>query len=451
MKPSLLPAACAALLLCCCSQTSPSTTSSPDHVTNPTAPGSYAVFAWNDLGMHCLNPTYDKAVILPPYNNLVAQVVLRGSPPQLVTSGVTVEYRIDNNTASSTKGTFAQFWTNAVGLFGSIFGITSLAADVGLKGKGLSGTMDVAATGDRFTALGIPVVPIDDGLVWNPYQVAVITVKDTAGTVLVETKCTVPTSDEIDCATCHGTDPFADILTKHDTRNGTSLAASTPVLCASCHDTPALGTTGGSAGLYLSKAVHGFHATVASPPACYDCHPGARTRCSRSTRHTAADGNCTTCHGTLVQVASSVAALPSGGGTRVPWADEPQCVTCHPSVAEVDTGGALYRNSAGHGGLRCAACHGSPHAMVPTNSVGTFTNWDGYQALQYQGYTGVVKSMGSCGVCHDDSRGPGELGGFVEVHGGPNPEQTNGCYACHTAVPSTAERWPHAHQWRNSL
>jgi len=30
--------------------------------------GDYSVFAWNDLGMHCLNPTYDKLVILPPYN-----------------------------------------------------------------------------------------------------------------------------------------------------------------------------------------------------------------------------------------------------------------------------------------------------------------------------------------------------------------------------------------------
>ena len=30
----------------------------------------FVVFAWNDLGMHCLNPTYDTAVILPPYNTL---------------------------------------------------------------------------------------------------------------------------------------------------------------------------------------------------------------------------------------------------------------------------------------------------------------------------------------------------------------------------------------------
>ncbi len=34
--------------------------------------GNYVVLAWNDLGMHCLNPTYDVLVVLPPYNNLVA-------------------------------------------------------------------------------------------------------------------------------------------------------------------------------------------------------------------------------------------------------------------------------------------------------------------------------------------------------------------------------------------
>jgi hypothetical protein len=65
--------------------------------------GEYVVFAWNDLGMHCLNPTYDKAVILPPYNTLWAQVVKKGGEPTIVTSGITVEYRIIGNTYSYGK------------------------------------------------------------------------------------------------------------------------------------------------------------------------------------------------------------------------------------------------------------------------------------------------------------------------------------------------------------
>jgi hypothetical protein len=62
--------------------------------------GDYSVFAWNDLGMHCLNPSYDKLVILPPYNNVMVQVVKRGNPPQVVTSGIIVSYKLTNNTSS---------------------------------------------------------------------------------------------------------------------------------------------------------------------------------------------------------------------------------------------------------------------------------------------------------------------------------------------------------------
>ena len=51
---------------------------------SPDSNGAYSVFAWNDLGMHCLNPTYDKLVILPPYNNLMVQVVKRGNPPEII-------------------------------------------------------------------------------------------------------------------------------------------------------------------------------------------------------------------------------------------------------------------------------------------------------------------------------------------------------------------------------
>jgi hypothetical protein len=59
--------------------------------------------------MHCLNPTYDRLVILPPYNNLLAQVVQRGNPPKIVTSGITVDYRIQDNTYSYGKRNYGQF------------------------------------------------------------------------------------------------------------------------------------------------------------------------------------------------------------------------------------------------------------------------------------------------------------------------------------------------------
>jgi hypothetical protein len=401
--------------------------------------GQYTVLAWNDLGMHCLNPAYDKGIVLPPYNTLWAQVVKRGNPPQIVTTGITVNYRIEGNTTSSDKRAYGGFWTHMLALFG-----VDNDPDVGLHGKGLSGVLDLAPSGDHYVAEGIPVVPVNDLGTWDPYQVAVITVKS-GPTTLVETRTTIPTSDEMNCAKCHTThdaNAFQDMLIIHDANEGTDLQdpANQPFTCASgsCHGDPALGITGSEG--YLSYAVHHKHSTVASPPACYDCHPGEVTKCTRSLAHTAADGNCITCHGDLSVMASSV--VPGG---RIPWAVEPECVTCHTTTAGVNTYAALYRNSKGHGNLYCIACHGSPHAMVPSSKAS-----DNYQVLQYQGYTGTVKALGSCGVCHGDSRGEDDMGEFAEVHGGTSPEQPNGCSACHTVIPTATASWPHAFTWTNS-
>lgn len=121
------------------------------------------------------------------------------------------------------------------------------------------------------------------------------------------------------------------------------------------------------------------------------------------------------------------------------------CADCHSSsIPEVTTSTTLYRNASGHGGLYCAACHGSPHAMVPARE-----SIDNYQARQYQVY-GIAKTIGSCGTCHGTSH-PTELDDFLEKHGGTNPEQFIGCHACHTRVPETTTiDWPHGYQWTNS-
>jgi hypothetical protein len=402
----------------------------------PGSTGDYSVFAWNDLGMHCLNPSYDKLVILPPYNNVLVQVVKRGNPPTIVTSGITVSYKLTNNTTSYNKRSYGGFWDNFAKLFGP--GIPP-AHDIGLKGNGLSG--DMALSGDHYVAEGIPVVPVNDNGTWNPFQVAEITVKNSSGTVLIQTQAMVPTSDEINCAKCHGSatiNAFDDILAKHDLKHSTSLslAASKPVLCASCHPSPALGITTGPQ-KYLSQVLHGSHAGKTGI-GCYDCHPGATTKCNRSLAHTAADGNCTTCHGDMANVASTIA---SG---RVPWASEPSCATCHTGVTGVSTGTTLYRNARGHGDIYCTACHGSPHAMYPSRETA-----DNYQPNQYQG--SKIKTIGSCGICHSSSRGQsGSSGEFTSEHGGTNPDKSIGCRVCHTSVPSNTANWPHAYTWKNS-
>jgi hypothetical protein len=412
----------------------------------PAASMSYVAFAWNDLGMHCLNPTYNQGVILPPYNTVWVQVVKRGDPPQIVTAGITVQYAIRNNTYSYGKRSFGQFWDNMPQLFG-----VSLAHDTGLNledpniHNGLSGTMVVK--GDHFQVNGIPVVPVDDALNYNPYQIADITVRNSGtNAVLVQTSATVPTSDEFNCAKCHaaggsgnahipgggGADVLANTLAAHDGISGTTLVASAPVLCASCHGSPALGQTGpGTSGLYMSRAMHGFHADKGA--ACYDCHPGGTAKCSRSVAHTAADGNCITCHGTMADVASSIAT-----GGRIPWVNEPQCATCHAGVAEVNTGSTLYRNASGHKGLSCPACHSSPHAMVPSQQAS-----DNAQAVQYQT---TIAPIGDCKVCHATSKGGG-ISDFTDAHGG---SRATACSVCHTAAPrATASDWPHQFQWKS--
>ncbi|HRA66468.1 MAG TPA: hypothetical protein PL187_10635, partial [Caldilinea sp.] len=41
----------------------------------PVANDEYVVLGWNDLGMHCYNRDFQNLAVLPPYNNLWAQVI----------------------------------------------------------------------------------------------------------------------------------------------------------------------------------------------------------------------------------------------------------------------------------------------------------------------------------------------------------------------------------------
>jgi hypothetical protein len=404
---------------------------------NNTGSSKYVVFAWNDLGMHCLNPTYDQAVILPPYNNVKAQVVQRGNPPVIVTSGLTVGYSILGNTTSANKANFGQFWANAYKLFG-----VSPAIDHGLNlvdptiSNGLSGNMVVQ--GSLFAVDGIPLTPINDAGVWNPYQTGIITVKDATGASVASTNIIVPTSDEINCAKCHGTtNPFGDIMQKHDAKFGTNLSSSAPVLCASCHGSPVLGQTGpGSSGVYMSQAIHSSHANRGA--SCYDCHPGDTTKCNRSLAHTdASTGACTNCHGSMANVAATI--IVKG---RVPWANEPGCTQCHTNVPGVDTGATRFRDAAGHGQMACVACHNSPHAMLPSREAG-----DSYTTIKYQGSAAAVKTIGSCGACHSSNHGEG-FTNWYDKHGKSGADTQSACNVCHTGFQNPIQaNFPHQFQW----
>ncbi len=341
----------------------------------------YVIIGWNDLGMHCYDRDYSTLTVLPPYNNLWAQVIQRGDPPVIVTSGISVEYGFPDNTYSVGK---TNFWQYAKKIFG-----VDLPPNVGLTGKGMAGLMD--PSGDHFVAEGVPLTEFSDSNLSTPdyYQLAKLTAKDQQGNVLASTEIVAPISSEMRCDTCHNepspTNFRMNILEKHDDEEGTSLAAQaqggTPVLCAGCHADPALGAVGKPGIPSLSAAMHGKHKEETSD--CYSCHPGPQTKCLRDVMATEKGMTCVDCHQGGMQALSNE--------NRTPWVDLPRCADCHNSEF-AENPGKLYKVSTGHGGLYCESCHNSTHAILTSRELK-----DNRQSMVLQGKAGTIEE---CTICH---------------------------------------------------
>ncbi|MFO0907192.1 MAG: hypothetical protein U0794_02315 [Isosphaeraceae bacterium] len=367
-------------------------TKKPPAAVAVTSRSPMVVLGFNDLGMHCMNQDFSEICILPPYNNLHAQVIDRsGEEPRIVTSGVQVNYSIPGNTKSSTKTNFWQYARSLLNLS------TPLPLDVGLTGNKLAGTMKRVPGGNDWVATGIPITPWTDALANNPFQLGLIQVLK-SGKVQATTQAVVPVSWEINCNICHtggnGLSVAGDILSRHDQLHSTTLLAQSrlgkPVLCASCHADPALGTAGLPGVKTMSAAMHGSHANRMGPAAafvsnsCYACHPGKQTECLRDVHFAKYNMTCIDCHGDMAAV---------GSPTRRPWVDEPKCASCHNKRGfAFEEPGKLYKDSRGHNGVKCASCHGSPHAITPT-----VTAPDNVQAIALQGHAGTIND---CTVCH---------------------------------------------------
>jgi len=413
----------------------PSTTPNP-----PPVDGEYQLIGWNDLGMHCMNESFADLAVLPPYNTLWAQLIRVGPEPEIVTKNVIIEYSFQNNTTSSNK---TDFWDYA----GQLFGVV-LEPDEGLTGARLTGTMH--PQGDSFIIEGVPLTPYEDNAphVQQPYQLADLVAKDaTTGEVLARTTFVAPVSTEMHCDDCHGDGMEGiatgkvetNILALHDKEEGTDLMAQRPVLCANCHGSNALGMAGDPNLPSLSHAIHGKHGgdegdggdkdcdedgvnddcDDSSPSLtlfdgiqkasdaqaeCYQCHPGPQTKCLRGTM-AAAGMTCQDCHGSMKAVADT---------NREPWVDLPRCGDCH-GDQYAEEPGKLFRQSKGHGGLYCEACHGSPHAILPSTE-----SRDNIQVIRLQGYADTLRE---CSVCHGNNvpDGPGPHG---MVNPNPHPTAT---------------------------
>ena len=104
---------------------------------------NYTLTAWNDLGMHCMDSNYFSVFsVLPPYNNLHAQI--KDKNGDLITSGITLTYestmgtdgKINTKSASKTN-----FWDYVKSLFGA-----DVQPNVGLTGNPMSSATPAAMT-----------------------------------------------------------------------------------------------------------------------------------------------------------------------------------------------------------------------------------------------------------------------------------------------------------------
>ena len=215
----------------------------------------------------------------------------------------------------------------------------------------------------------------------------------------------------------------------------TVLKDSQPVLCVRCHSSAALPGTGAPSMRPLTQLVHTKHSYVSDPQSgqfmasstnsgsCLLCHAGPEKLLLRGVHHNSIATNgslamqCQSCHGTIGAV---------GAPGRQGWVDEPKCQSCHTGSA-VNNSGALrftsvsdssgqvrqpanwtyatetnvpaagmelFGASQGHGGLNCAACHGSAHAEW----LSTQAN-DNAQSQQLQNPAGGGV-LTECSVCH---------------------------------------------------
>ncbi|MCA8971604.1 MAG: hypothetical protein KDC95_17560 [Planctomycetes bacterium] len=353
------------------------------------------VLAWNDLGMHCIDPDFSVFTILPPFNTSHAHVIIGG---KLQTPGV---YQLSFRGIADKSGSInttsigkTNFWDHVKALYG-----ISIPPDVGLTGTKMPGAantpqpMPYDTTFKWFTAEGLPVTPLDDNKKQNPYPLFEYLATDTNNNVVASTVAVVPTSNELRCDRCHAsgqnpmampdvgwafdTNPIRDnrlnILRLHDQRNirrtiykdalkakgynalglyETVVTDGIAILCHHCHESnaqPGLGYQGISP---LTVAMHDGHSDVidvsgkqldeiTTRASCYVCHPGHETKCLRGAMGTAvgADGQfameCQSCHGDMEDV---------GKTGRAGWFDEPTCQNCHTGSATTNSGEIRYTN-----------------------------------------------------------------------------------------------------------
>jgi hypothetical protein len=438
----------------------------------------YALVAWSELGMHCIDgKDYSVFSVLPPYNIIHAQLIQKTEPPTIITTGVTITYQSVADTKGSINSSSSgktNFWTYVNTLF-----LSNVPPETGLAGyKTQSSTpnnLNYNATVGYWEAVGIPTVPYDDKKAFKPYPMAILTAKDSKGTVLATAKVVLAVSDEMSCKNCHasGSDKAAEpssgwvynsdppkdaklnILRRHDDKwpiaqylpklesKGYTYKSSlyetansgTPVLCSACHSDNALSESGMSGIGSLSADMHDLHGPQVNPAtgialdkttndlnSCYLCHPGPTTLCKRGAMN---KRTCTSCHGNVSYVGAK--------GARNPWLIEPSCQMCHTNSQRFTTtfaSNGQWRQTtdqtfatnanapiAGADLYRYSTGHGSIFCSgchgSPHAEYPTLQANDNVYSTQLQGYAAKITE---CSVCHSTTLTATGNGGPHGVH-----------------------------------
>lgn len=441
--------------------------------------GPPRLIGWNDLGMHCMDPDFSVFSILPPFNNLNAQLIIGG---QLIAAAnnyvVTYEAVADpSGSINTTSIGKTNFWQYALQLFG-----LNLAPDVGLTGSAMPGVANqpqpsaYEAIWKWFHADGIPLTPFDDAGQYKPYGLMRLVARNAAGQLVASTVASTPVSQEMLCSQCHASggsplarpaagwvydpDPVKDdrlnVLKLHDQKhlgtpafdaalaslglNPAGLLASVtndqrPILCDACHASNALPGTGLPGIEPLTEAMHARHAMVPDEhgvpldnildrSSCYTCHPGNNTQCLRDAMGKAigSDGQfamqCQSCHGSQSDV---------GAHGRVGWLDQPNCQQCHTGTATQNSGAIRFTS------VFDAA--GNPH--VPANlTFATEPNVPaaGFSLYRFSAGHGDLQ----CSACHGS---PHAIWPTSEANDNLQAKQLQGhvgtltdCSTCHTGL-----------------
>jgi cytochrome bd-type quinol oxidase subunit 1 len=378
----------------------------------------FVLLAWSERGLQLVDDPGSPLALFPGGVSLRAQLIRRGETPAVVTTGVTLTYRVEDDGATSGPQPLTGAFTPA---------------------------------DDSFVAERLALSPYPRRGGFDPYPVVTVEARDERDQVIAQTRVAVAVSTETGCRNCHGGDWRVDgraglaeetannILAVHDRLSDTDLqarAARGPVRCRDCH--AGAEAAGDPARLNLSAAMHGFHANYLrgrGAEACALCHPSAADGATRGQRdiHASVGLDCGSCHGTVEDHAVGLLKQEQEDGKeragvlmahlwpqsvesieqvqpRRPWVNQPDCLHCHADFQPPETDATFNLWTAGaddlfrartddSGRLFCAACHASAHALHPAvNPYGS--HLDALQPLQYQLNRLPLGANRNCALCH---------------------------------------------------